>query len=117
MISSLIAVVFRVLQLPERCIFKSALKTIIESDGGNWKQYKTIMRNYKEKETINSTQKRKLLKLSDYANEAMEEDHCCYYYFTSHQFWHIFVNLSVFFQIFAWILYFEYRQSLIDPCC
>jgi len=116
-ISSLIAAVFRVTQIPERCVFKSILKEIIENDGGDWKEYKKVMRNADCAQEVNQEQKRKLLKLSKYSKAAMERDHCAYYYFTSHQWWHIFVNLSVAFQMYAWVQYFRYREALINPCC
>ena len=119
-IFSWIAAVFRVSQLPERCIFKSALKKIIENAGESWKEYKRIMRKahcQPMKVRNDKKLKKKLQKYAEYSKEAMEKDHWGYYYFTSHQFWHIFVNLAVFFQMLAWIQYFTYRNSLNNPCC
>ena len=114
------AAIFRVTQLPERCIFKNALKKIIQNEGENWQQYKRVMRRaHCEPQKVNNdkVQKGKLVKYAKYSKQAMEQDRFGYYYFTSHQFWHIFVNLSVFFQMYAWIKYFQYRDSSINTCC
>ena len=113
--SSFIAPFFRVTQCPERCVLQRRIKKAIEKDGNKWSDYKKVMKIKSQERS--QEEKSKLYEFSKYIETVMKEEHLCDYAFTSHQWWHIFVNLSVFFQIFAWIKYWHYRSMLEDSCC
>ena len=118
MITSLIAAGFRMTGFPEKCIFITRLKNQAEENGHEWKQCKKIIKKYvKDENKLSQQEHVKLVDLSNYAHDIMEQHNSCDYWFTSHQWWHLFVNLSVGFQIYAWISYFRYRSTIQNQCC